>query len=357
MRKIIIIGILVGYFWHFDITAQKVAQVPYSTGFEEQDDFSELESWFKEREEPGGVIEIVDTEDSFFPDADAYKGTSSLMIRSDIVTGIGTGIHQVITDATFKIDLSENKSYFLEGAWKAVFEKEGASCINEFSDFEDEDNEGIFISEDEGENYVKVKDFPEYGEWNDFKLNLNRLAEQRGFQLNDKIRIKFQSNCVYGEEYYSNCLFKKFLLIDEISVNSTSGGSGNEDNGDNGYKVCYSYDKAGNRTGHYVEVVLENKSATMEEDEDEPYSELNGEDEIIIFPNPTEGEIFIGIQGNSDEVNYSYKLFNLQGSLLLNGEFNSYGKFPLNMQRFKPGVYMLIISNSHNEFRYKIIKK
>ncbi|MFW5752374.1 MAG: hypothetical protein ACOCW8_03445, partial [bacterium] len=116
MRKIFIIGILVGYFWHFDITAQKVAQVPYSTGFEEQDDFSELESWFKEREESGDVIEIVDTEDSFFLDADAYKGTSSLMIRSDIVSGVGTGIHQVITDATFKIDLSENKSYFLEGA-------------------------------------------------------------------------------------------------------------------------------------------------------------------------------------------------------------------------------------------------
>ena len=352
MKSIIVI--VIGFLFHFSMTAQNRAQVPYSMNFEDHTYFFELDNWTVERESSGGFNEIINADDSYYSGADAYEGKSSLMIWSDVIPGIGYGVLHVIMDATLKIDLSGDDVIFLKGAWKGIYQEEGMYCIQDVTDFIDDENEGIFISDDDGETYVKIMGFSGFGEWNKYDINLYRLSKQYDFQLNDKNRIKFQYHCAWGEEEITGCSFRKYLFMDDISVYKVPGDTGD---GEDGYKVVFLHDKAGNRTGHYVEVLLENKSATIEEEEPEPYSELNGKDEIIIFPNPTKGEVFIGVQGNSDEVNYSYNLFNLQGSLLLNGEFNSYGKFPLNMQRFQPGVYILIIKGSQNEFKYKIIKK
>ncbi|WP_082179583.1 T9SS type A sorting domain-containing protein [Anaerophaga thermohalophila] len=352
MKSIIVIAI--GFLLHFSMIAQNRAQVPYSMNFENHTYFFELDNWTVERESSGGYNEIINTDDSYYSAADAYEGTSSLMIWSDIIPGIGYGVLHVIMDATLKIDLSGDDVIFLKGAWKGIYQEEGMYCIQDVSDFIDDENEGIFISDDDGETYVKIMGFSGFGEWNEYDINLHRLSKQHGFQLNDKNRIKFQYHCAWGEEELTGCSFRKYLFIDDISVYKVPGDTGN---GEDGYKVVFLYDKAGNRTGHYVEILLENKSASRNDENPDPFKEYNGEDEVFVYPNPTKGEIYIGIQGDKDEINYQYNFFNLQGKLLLNGRIEAYGKFPLSMNRLEPGMYILLLKSSQKELRYKIIKE
>lgn len=344
MKKIIIIGIVLGSFWTSKLIAQDIAQVPYYMDFENQNSFYALDYWIIERDFPGGYNEIISD--------DSYDGSSSLKIWSDIA--MGYGLTELVMDATIKLDLSEADMPLFEGYWKGVFYQENEeSCYMGFSAFSDGANEGIFISDDDGQEYVKVYSFRSYGNWKSFKLNLRKLTDQYSLSFNDQFRIKIQYNCVFGTEPMSGCFFTKYLLIDNLSITEVFGNTGG---GDDGHKVIYSYDKAGNRIDRFYEILLKSASNAAES-KNISFKELHGEDEIIIYPNPTKGNLQIEIRGDSDEINYSYSLYGIKGNLLFNGDVNSYETFPLRMEHLNTGVYLLILKSSDEVSKYKIIKE
>jgi hypothetical protein len=350
MKKIL--GIIIGSLLYLSLFAQDRAVVPFSDDFDPVSGGPiELKNnpWIAEHNYSGSLPFCLP---SFLKTTeDAYSGTYSLKIFNNYNEDADKGeVHPVfshrIMDATLMLDLSNEGRFIFEGAWKGV---------NIQNSHWDDENNGIFISDDDGQSYVEIVDLSGTGEWNFFRLNLSLLADQYHFQLNNKMRIKFQYMCI-SKKTPSGYSSVKSLLIDDISVFDVSNDSPGI--GDSGYKVVYFYDQAGNRTGRdYVEIVLQKKSASKEKTEPEPFIEPNGEDEIIIYPNPTKGFLRVKIKGTNEAINYTYDLYDLQGNLLLKGEVKTYGEFPLNMNNLTSGMYMLILKSPQSVLKYKIIKE
>ncbi|RCW38861.1 T9SS type A sorting domain-containing protein [Marinilabilia salmonicolor] len=326
---------------------QDRAQLPYTMSFENQNYFEELDFWTVQPDEFGlqmGYRDIIYD--------DSHEGSSSLKVWGAIVPNMQ--INYNLSNATIKLDLLGSSMPFLKGYWKGVVNKSG-HCIlqSEYNDLSDVENEGVFISDDDGETYHKVHSFRGYGVWNSFKLNLRRVAEQYGLTLNDQFRVKIQYKCYTGTDQYTGCSISKYLLVDDFSISELPGDTGG---GDDGHKVVYIYDQAGNRTERVYEILLKSASSASGE-ENNPLKNSQGEDEIIIYPNPTRGNLKIEIRGESDDINYSYSLYDIKGDLLFKGDVNSYGTFPLRMEHLRTGVYLLILNGSDGVSKYKIIKE
>ncbi len=363
MKKIIIIGIVLGGFWYSNLIAQGIAKVPYYMNFEDTQFYWDLENWTVENDYPL-VPEIINSENSFYnnwPGVDSSEGKSFLMIWSYIA---GSGyIKQLITDATLKIDLSGNDDVFLQGGWKGVFHEKGSiNCFSpeglpkdcEFIEGENEENEGIFISDDGGDTYVKIMGFSGFNKWNNFTLNLSLLSLQYGFELNVENRIKFQYYCVYGNEGFDGSIMK-CIFIGDISVFKLPGDIGG---GDDGHHLNYLYDKAGNRTSVNIHEVRLKSGSTANIDENEPLSDdLFGAREIKIYPNPTKGDLNILIQNGETDESYQYLLFDLNGRKLMEFTYLGNGTVPLNLHSYKTGPYILVIRTSDGDVKYKIIKE
>lgn len=77
------------------------------------------------------------------------------------------------------------------------------------------------------------------------------------------------------------------------------------------------------------------------------------ENEIIIYPNPASDILFIeGLPNN----NFDFKLFNIQGKLMDQGQISSI-KNSINTQNLERGTYFLKLSNGISAITKKIIKK
>jgi hypothetical protein len=364
MKKIIIIGIVLGCLWNSNLIAQGTAQVPYRMNLEDTQSYWELENWTVENEDPL-VPEIINSESRFldnWPGIDSSEGKSFLMIWS--YYGPEGNVRELLTDATLKIDLSGNDDVFLQGAWKAVFHEEGTdNCLSDcgwmnvdcdLADFIDEDNEGIFISDDGGDTYVKIRGFSGFDRWNEFRLNLSLLSSQYGFELNAENRIKFQYYCVYGNAGNPGSIMK-YLFIEDISVYKLPGNTGG---GNDGYHLNYLYDKAGNRTSVNMDEIDLRSASVAKLDENEPLADdLFGAREIKIYPNPTRGDLNIQIQNGEKEEKYQYLLFDLNGRLLMEFSHSGNGTVPLNLHSFYTGTYILVIRTSDGDLKYKIMKE
>jgi hypothetical protein len=71
---------------------------------------------------------------------------------------------------------------------------------------------------------------------------------------------------------------------------------------------------------------------------------------VNIFPNPTNGAFTIEVPGD-----FTYKLFDARGRLVLNGEGNEI--IDLSIKPFDSGVYFIDISTDNFESTFKIVKK
>lgn len=364
MRRIIIIGIMLGGLWHSRLIAQGIAQVPYNMNLEETPFFWELENWTVENEYQMPP-NIINSGDNFF---DSWPGVVPSEEKSFLMIWSGVGpqgyVMQMITDATLKIDLSGNDEVFLQGAWKAVFHKEcienylfdyGGICEDyDLADFIDEENEGIFISDDNGATYVKIRGFSDFNSWNEFRLNLSMLSGQYGFELNAENRIKFQYYCVYGS-VHPHASIMKYLFINDINVYK---GIENTGGGDNGNYLEYLYDKAGNRTYVNIHEVRLKSSSTAHVDKNEPLADdLFGAREIKIFPNPTKGDLNIVIQNGDKDEEYQYLLYDLNGRKLFELTYSGNGTMPLNLHSYNSGTYILLVRTTDGDLKYKIIKE
>ncbi len=80
--------------------------------------------------------------------------------------------------------------------------------------------------------------------------------------------------------------------------------------------------------------------------------EINGVTKLSIYPNPTNGVLFI--ENNSDISIKKITLFDLSGKMLLENQINF---SEIDMHKFETGIYILSIATENNIYRYKIVKK
>ena len=81
-------------------------------------------------------------------------------------------------------------------------------------------------------------------------------------------------------------------------------------------QVTYGYDNAGNRTSRTIKLT---RSAVVTDSVIKPQTEMLGETEIRIYPNPTKGQLKVEIPAFSENTAGSILVYALQGQLISGG--------------------------------------
>jgi hypothetical protein len=128
-------------------------------------------------------------------------------------------------------------------------------------------------------------------------------------------------------------------------------------------KVSYDYDKAGNRTKReMVTVTLQSAPATGNElksakQDEKPVEDQTGDFRVLVYPNPTKGNLDIEVSGGDEQNTYSYSLFNASGAKLLDGNFKGPARQPVAMAGLTNGIYFLKVQYADKTLTFKIIKE
>lgn len=85
-----------------------------------------------------------------------------------------------------------------------------------------------------------------------------------------------------------------------------------------------------------------------------PETDTFGEDEINIFPNPTNGILHINLKTFSD---VNYELYSLDGRLILKNELENINEFQIDLSSNESGVYFLKLNCNGALMTKRIIKK
>ena len=90
-------------------------------------------------------------------------------------------------------------------------------------------------------------------------------------------------------------------------------------------------------------------------DQDERFEDNVGDQKVIIYPNPTKGQLKIDLQGGNEIIS-TLDVFNLAGSLLLHKTPAS-GSMMLDLSNYPSGTYILKIVVGNKASEWKIIKE
>ena len=129
--------------------------------------------------------------------------------------------------------------------------------------------------------------------------------------------------------------------------------------------IYYRYDQSGNRTAR--DIVLNppkgdgndsQQYAEKKEDitNEEVFSERIGKTSILIYPNPTSGQIVVDIEGLEESSTDYINLIDQSGRLLLTTKPVSINN-RLDLSNLKPGIYFMVINLKSGITRWNIIKK
>jgi hypothetical protein len=122
--------------------------------------------------------------------------------------------------------------------------------------------------------------------------------------------------------------------------------------------VSFGYDEAGNRKSRYIP--LGGQSQAFYETitaVDKVYDENLGDNKkLLIYPNPTKGELRIDVQGYEDESNVIISLFSLTGSLLITKKVVS-GSETLDLSGYPNASYVLKVVLQDKTSEWVIIKE
>jgi hypothetical protein len=90
--------------------------------------------------------------------------------------------------------------------------------------------------------------------------------------------------------------------------------------------------------------------------QNEMYEDNADGQKVIIYPNPTKGQLKIEIQGDEKITNTLIYLYDLSGKLLINKkQYDS--NIPLDLSGYSPGVYILKITMGGKSSEWKIVKE
>lgn len=122
--------------------------------------------------------------------------------------------------------------------------------------------------------------------------------------------------------------------------------------------VKFTYDETGNRIQRNVIVLRSGTTSKLNASgkEKDIYDANLGEQKVVIYPNPTQGQILVDIQGNLKDLSTTLSLFDLNGRLLICKPQVS-STICLDLSIYHSGVYILKITSGDKTSEWKIIKE
>lgn len=118
--------------------------------------------------------------------------------------------------------------------------------------------------------------------------------------------------------------------------------------------VRYSYDNAGNRTRR--EIVMNKAKVQAKEATEECFSEMLSERTILIYPNPTKGNIRIKIDRFESSDQCCLGIYNMSGQPVFSGNITS-SLVDIDISSRPNGIYILHILLNGQETTWRIIKE
>jgi hypothetical protein len=120
-------------------------------------------------------------------------------------------------------------------------------------------------------------------------------------------------------------------------------------------KVCYNYDKAGNRTDRTI--CLKSIPANADSNStSQPFTEILGEITITLYPNPTQGQLTIKVANMPFDSKGEIILSDITGRLIL--EQNALKETTLiDISSQSTGLYVLRIRIGDKVSEWKVIKE
>ena len=127
--------------------------------------------------------------------------------------------------------------------------------------------------------------------------------------------------------------------------------------------VYYGYDSNGNRKVRSI-TLSETKSAKADTSNNkqanslkpETFSDNLGDIKIVIYPNPTQGQLKIDLEGYEENGNSGLYLYNLSGSLVTS-KSPVKSSNELNLSGYPIGTYILKIVVGDKKIEWRIIKE
>jgi hypothetical protein len=121
--------------------------------------------------------------------------------------------------------------------------------------------------------------------------------------------------------------------------------------------ISYGYDAAGNRILRVIKFPALKSAPADDFGQDNPkFEEKLGNQQILIYPNPTSGNVTIEIKGGEADVKTSVNLFDLYGKLLVS-KTTMDTSIPVDLTGYPSGAYILKISVGDKVSDWKILKE
>lgn len=122
--------------------------------------------------------------------------------------------------------------------------------------------------------------------------------------------------------------------------------------------LSFVYDASGNRVARVIIMssIIATGEEPSEEERDEPkeFNEILGDTQIRLYPNPVESVLTISIGSLEDKGKYA--IFNMHGSLVLQGSLD-HRETKVDMSRLPAGNYAMRLFIGKEQSTWKIIKK
>ena len=126
-------------------------------------------------------------------------------------------------------------------------------------------------------------------------------------------------------------------------------------------RVAFAYDEAGNRTSRTIVLATNSRRSARRaapQDTPDPFTELTPQGRTVrIYPNPTQGWLQAEVIGLADGDRAVWRLYSLQGTLLLQAEAAAGVPTDLDLSALPAGTYVLHLSVDGTTTEYKVIKR
>lgn len=126
--------------------------------------------------------------------------------------------------------------------------------------------------------------------------------------------------------------------------------------------VKYTYDAIGRRTNRNIIVLKSAKVSPQDStavnamEASKPFEDNLGNQKIVIYPNPTQGQLKIDVTGLEQTTNSALYLYSLSGRLLLSKQPVD-SSTPLDLSAYPNGIYILKITLGDKTSEWKIVKE
>jgi hypothetical protein len=119
--------------------------------------------------------------------------------------------------------------------------------------------------------------------------------------------------------------------------------------------VSYAYDAAGNRTARTFSLI-KSPEAPQSPSEITSLTDLIAEKSIVIYPNPTKGNLTVEIKDFTDKLEAEFQLTDLSGRVIANRKATAASQ-TFDLSNRAAGIYLLLIRINGESVVWRIIKE